>query len=140
MDQPFYDYNNKEYVYRKKLGNQTLSIILSIIDWSNNTIHWNIYLHLYSKRKQIDKNLNNKVITGQNPMVTGIMARNMLREIEKMCVDQYYSYYTHIFTCGWIDNRRRNAYYRVLSKDGYSFGMIDGEKCLYKKVKKNKEV
>ena len=41
--------------------------------------------------------------------------------------------------CIWLDNRRRNAYYKYLSTKGYQYGRIDGEKCIFKRYKKGTE-
>ena len=34
-----------------------------------------------------------------------------------------------VIYCHWVDNRRRDAYYRILSKYGYKYGNVPNETC-----------
>ena len=43
-----------------------------------------------------------------------------------------YSDYNNIIFCTWTDTRRRDAYYKVLSRIGYDWGRIGKEKCIMK--------
>lgn len=40
-----------------------------------------------------------------------------------------------VYLCvGWADNRRRDIYYRSLSREGFRYANIDGEKVLMKRI------
>lgn len=113
--------------------NQTLQLGFELTDESYDTNKWNIYVYVYSKRKHINRNENNKYVTGKNPINTIRGGLQALSKIET-CILRDYPLKKNIFYCTWTDNKRRNAYTFLLKKRGYSFGRLYGIKVLMKIV------
>ena len=133
-----WDKEKREYYIIEKIGNQTIRMGLSQ-DYDFDclkTLNFNIYLNLYSKRKHAVQNEADKKLTGKNSIATFIVARRMLDKLEEECVRSFGAEFDVIIYCTWIDNRRRDAYWKVLSKKGYQWGNIYGWKCIMKKFKK----
>ena len=105
---------------------------------SGETTWWNIYISVHNKRKDMYDNMDKHTITGKNPFATFSKAREMFYELEAHVLKEELLYRPKcdkvIFFCTWVDNRRRNAYYRVLSKMGYNWGLtpILKHKCIMK--------
>ena len=132
------------YYERRKVGNQTIELGINFYDENNNNnkSYWNIYITIFNKRKDMYSNMDKKIITGKDPILTMLTAREMFREVEQYVVENELTYgrYDEItIFCGWVDNRRRDAYYRVLSKMGYIWGYVDNQKCIMKTYKLNEE-
>jgi hypothetical protein len=70
-------------------------------------------------------------MTGLNPMKTIAVATKAFDLLEAEVLKR--SKRKHI-SCGWVDNRRRDVYYKFLSKRGYQYGRLGDYKCLYKVV------
>jgi len=125
------------YFERRKVGNQTIELGINYYD---ENIHdrkswWNIYITIFNKRKDMYSNMDKKVITGKNPFATVIAAREMFSNVEAYLLDHelvHGGFDEVTIFCTWVDNRRRDAYYRVLSRMGYDWGRIDKEKCIMK--------
>ena len=125
------------YFERRKVGNQTIELGINYYD---ENIHdrkswWNIYITVFNKRKDMYSNMDKKVITGKNPFATVIAAREMFSNVEAYLLDHelvHGGFDEVTIFCTWVDNRRRDAYYRVLSRMGYDWGRIDKEKCIMK--------
>ena len=104
----------------------------------NNSGWFNIALSIYNKTKDMYDNMDKKISTGLDPIRNVIIARKMFDAIEayivkKEAVNKKRDIYIY---CGWEDNRRRDAYYRVLSKKGYSYVRgPGGHKVIGKKFK-----
>ena len=120
------------------IGNQTLHMEFGMSDWTMDTIWFNVYMTLYNKKKQIKSNENHIKMTGANPMKTVAAALKAFKELEKEVLYSYNHKYNIIVYCNWLDNRRRDAYYKVLSRWGYRYGRdpIDGTKWIFKKWNK----
>ena len=133
-----YREEDETYYQRRKVGNQTIE--LGINFYTNNEHDrkswWNIYITIFNKRKDMYKNMDKKVITGKNPIATALTAREMFYEIEKYVVDKELingDYDEITIFCTWVNNRRRDTYYKVLSRLGYDWGKLpNGEKCIMK--------
>ena len=84
---------------------------------------WNIALSIYNKSKDMFTNMDDKKITGIDPIRNFIVARKMFDALEAAVIEDAVRHKRdiYIFT-HWVDNRRRDAYYRVLSKKGYRYG------------------
>ena len=108
-------------------------------NWNEDTIFFNVYLTLYNKRNQISSNEAEVKITGANPMRTFFVVRKAFKYLVWKVLDEYNWKYDLIIYCTWLDNRRRDAYYKYLSTKGYRYGRIDGEKCIFKRYKKGME-
>ena len=48
-----YDRENDEYYIKERIGEQTMRLAFTMVDWNEDTIHFNVYLTLYNKRNQI---------------------------------------------------------------------------------------
>ena len=128
------------YFERRKVGNQTIELGINYYD---ENIHdrkswWNIYITIFNKRKDMYSNMDKKVITGKNPFATVVAAREMFSNVEAYLLDHelvHGGFDEVTIFCTWVDNRRRDAYYRVLSRMGYDWGRIGKEKCIMKTYK-----
>lgn len=134
-----YDRENEEYFIKERIGNQTMKMVFTMIDWNEDTIHFNVYLTLYSKRNHITNNEAEVKMTGHEPLKTFFVARKAFKYLVNKVLDVYSYGYDIIISCTWLDNRRRDAYYKYLSTLGYRYGRIDGEKCIFKRYKKGME-
>ena len=128
------------YVSRRRVGNQTIELGMNYFDSTNNNRRswWNVYITIFNKRKDMYSNMDKKIITGQNPIATFINAREMFYEVEAYLLDHelvHGGFDEVTIFCTWVDNRRRDAYYKVLSRMGYNWGMIGKEKCIMKTYK-----
>lgn len=125
------------YFERRKVGNQTIELGINYYD---ENIHdrkswWNIYITIFNKRKDMYSNMDKKIITGKNPFATVIAAREMFSNVEAYLLDHelvHGGFDEITIFCTWVDNRRRDAYYKVLSRMGYDWGRIGKEKCIMK--------
>jgi len=134
-----YDSENDEYFVKERIGNQTVKLVFQMHDWNEDTIFFNVYLTLYNKRNQINNNEAEVKMTGENPLQTFFVVRKAFRYLVWKVLDEYNWKYDLIIYCTWLDNRRRDAYYKYLSTLGYRYGRIDGEKCIFKRYKKGME-
>lgn len=131
-----YDRYENEFFIKEPIDNQTMRMAFSMTDWTDDTIHFNVYLTLYNKRKQIASNEAEAKSTGANPLKTFFVARKAFNSLVDEVLKCYSYRYDVIISCTWLDNRRRDAYYKYLSTQGYQYGRIDGEKCIFKRYKK----
>jgi len=134
-----YDEESDTYYQRRRVDNQTIELGMNCTYYSKGEeVSWfNIYITIFNKRKDMYDNMDKKIITGQNPFKNFVTAHDMFydveaallqRELVKKGIDKV------IIFCTWVDNRRRDAYYRVLSRHGYYWGKtpIIKEKCIMK--------
>ena len=130
------------YYERRRIGNQTIELGINYYD---ENIHdrkswWNIYITVFNKRKDMYSNMDKKIITGKNTFATVLAAREMFYNVEAYLLDNelvHGGFDEITIFCTWVDNRRRDAYYKVLHRMGYNWGTIDGEKCIMKTYKKS---
>lgn len=134
-----YDKENNEYYIKERIGNQTVKLVFQMHYRNKDTIVFNVYLTLYNKRNQISNNESEVKMTGANPMRTFFVVRKAFKYLVQKVLDKYNWRYDLIIYCTWLDNRRRDAYYKYLSTKGYRYGRIDGEKCIFKRYKKGME-
>lgn len=130
------------YYQRRRVGNQTIELGMNYYteNLHDRKGYWNIYLTVFNKRKDMYSNMDKKVITGNNPIANVITARRMFEEVEAHLLREelvHNDFDEITIFCTWVDNRRRDAYYKVLSHYGYDWGTIDGEKCIMKTYKKS---
>lgn len=126
-------YLSGDYAIDYPIGNQTFHMEFQLLDNEQivpTTKYYNIWINLYNKRKDMSRNEDLHISTGLNPMQTVIVARNCfeaLQEevIQNMKIDKK----DVVIYCHWVDNRRRDAYYKILSKYGYRYGNIPNETC-----------
>ena len=81
--------------------------------------------------------MDKKLSTGKDLIRNFIVARKMFDALEKKIIEQVVEQKKDaIIFCWWEDNRRRDAYYKVLSKKGYRYGNTPwGRKVIMKKFK-----
>lgn len=136
-----YSKEREEFYEKERIENQTVYMAFQP-DCIGETLAFNIFLIVYNKKKQINRSLNLKEITGKNGFKTMAIALKMLNKLEE---EVYYSVISnlkdnsYIIYCSWEDNRRRNTYYKVLSKRGFKFGNLEGKKVLFKKIELEEE-
>lgn len=126
------------YYQRRKVGNQTIELGINFYtdNEHDRKSWWNIYVTIFNKRKDMYTNMDKKIITGKNPIATALTAREMFYDVEKCVIDKELingDYDEITIFCTWINNRRRDTYYKVLSRLGYDWGKLpNGEKCIMK--------
>lgn len=130
-----YDKKLEQYKIKIPIDNQTLEMGAQKIEikdnpWEityqfNNTIYFNIYLIIYNKRKHFNDLMDLKKITGKDPIRSVLVARECFKALEENILeDQKINKKDVVICVYWEDNRRRDAYYKVLSKWGYEYGRL----------------
>lgn len=138
MAEVIYRDEDETYYQRRKVGNQTIELGINFYTETDNNCKswWNIYITIFNKRKDMYSNMYKKIITGKNPIATVLNAREMFNEVEKYVISYELTngnYDELTIFCTWVDNRRRDVYYKVLSRLGYDWGRLpSGEKCIMK--------
>ena len=132
-----YDKESDQYYQRRRVGNQTVELGMNCTDWvpENKETWWNIFLLVSNKRKNGFTNMDKKLITGKNPFETFAAAHDMFYDVEAEVLKKELLYGKSeklVIFCIWVDNRRRDAYYRILHKHGYNWGKCSGGKCIMK--------
>lgn len=125
-----------EYYVNIPIDNQTLYMAFQLNDWSYDTVYINVGLSVFNKRKHKDYNEDHILMTGLNPLATAILARKAFKMLEKETLFWYNKYNRVIIYCTWVDNVRRDIYYKVLSKMGYHYGTLNGKKVILRSWKK----
>ena len=147
----FYDRETDAYICREQIDNQTIELGMNCeYETCDRTTFWNIYISVHNKRKDMYDNMDKHTITGKNPFQTFIKAREMFYAVEAEVLKQELFLKDNapekiVIYCTWVDNRRRDAYYKVLSKMGYTWGRTPRlkQKCImkiYKREDLNKEI
>ena len=89
---------------------------------------------VYKKRKKAWPD-DPKETTGRDGLYPAMTALGRLHDL----LEHYVTEYSQVRVCiSWHDNRRRDAYAKVLGKRGYYFDHWDGEKVLTKVVQRDK--
>ena len=138
-----HDRESDMYYARERVDNQTIELGMDCeyFNDTRNSSWWNIYITVFNKRKDMFSNMDKHTITGLNPFKTFAKAREMFKEVEKTLIEEElingYENEITIF-CTWVDNRRRDAYYRVLHPLGYDWGRTPRlkHKCIMKTYRK----
>ena len=128
------------YFERRRIGNQTIELGMNYYmeNEHDRKSWWNVYITIFNKRKDMYTNMDKKAITGKNPIANFLAAREMFYDVEAYLLDHELvngGFDEVTIFCTWVNNRRRDAYYKVLSRMGYDWGTIDGEKCIMKTFK-----
>ena len=132
---------SRDYIIDYPIENQTLHLAFEYYEpdtiIKSDTIYFNVWLNLYNKRKDMIRNEQLHISTGLNPFKTVLIARKCFIALEEKVLETYQSKYNVVIYCHWVDNRRRDAYYRVLSKRGYQYGRVpfESNKVILKKFK-----
>lgn len=128
-----YDYKNRTYYIKEKIHNQTMIMQFEECDRSLDMVYYNVVLGVYNKRKHAQKNENNAIVTGKYPFETvanAVRAFNLLEQ-EVIKENKFYDKKVMIMI-SWVDNRRGDIYYKYLSKRGYKYEVVDGQKFICK--------
>lgn len=130
-----FDRESDTYYQRRRVDNQTIELGMNCTDWvrENKETWWNIYITIYNKRKDMFSNMDKKIITGKNPFKTFVTARDMFYDVEAELLKNELEYGPSdkvVIFCTWVDNRRRDAYYKFLHKHGYDWGKCSDGKCI----------
>lgn len=128
-----YDYKNRTYYIKEKIHNQTMIMQLEECDRSLDMIYYNVVLGVYNKRKHAQKNEDNAIVTGKYPLETVAKAVKAFNLLEQEVIKENKFYNRKIMIMiSWVDNRRRDIYYKYLSKRGYKYEVVDGQKFICK--------
>ena len=123
------------------IEDQTLEMGLQWNEEDRTKITFNIYLSLYNKRKHIGINEDKKLSTGKYPFMTYKVALKCFELLEQACLkEKEFQDKDILIYCHWVDNRRRNAYYSVLHKQGYNYMMYKNQKVIGKWFRKEERV
>lgn len=122
------------YIKHKLPNGQTIEMNFSEYIYTPDVKSWWVSLSVYSKRKHKDRNENLVLTTGKNPWANISTIRDMFDTLEDYIVNG--SNQTQLIVISWVDNRRRNAYYKYLSRKGYNYMMYYGFKVIGKLFKK----
>ena len=130
-------YNGRDgyYEVREKLSNsQTLEMRFDAYGGeTDKTINYWVSLSIYNKRKHAGLNEEKKLSTGTNPIESILVAQKAFNMLEQRVVEDAHRYDEDInIIVGWVDNRRRDAYNKVLSRKGFTFGTYNNFKVLRK--------
>lgn len=128
-----YDYKNRTYYIKEKIHNQTMIMQFEECDRSLDMVYYNVVLGVYNKRKHAQKNEDNAIVTGKYPFETvanAVRAFNLLEQ-EVIKENKFYDKKVMIMI-SWVDNRRRDIYYKYLLKRGYKYEVVDGQKFICK--------
>ena len=103
----------------------------------NNRRYYNVCLTIYNKSKDMYSNMDKHLVTGADPIRDFIIARKMFDALEAKVVQSTIAQRQDaVILIQWEDNRRRDAYYKVLSRKGYTYGKMPwGTKVIMKKFK-----
>ena len=138
-----YDKNNDIYTLKIKLNNlQTIYMEFSLINLNRyepfvECKWYNVCLSIHGKRFTMYDNMDKKISTGKDPIYNFIITRNMFNAMETFVIDNTIKQKKDLVICiHWEDNRRRDAYYKVLSRKGYKYAKMPwGTKVIMKKFK-----
>lgn len=146
-DEKYYDevfFNRSEWAYELncQVENQTIWMQFGCVNFDRDedlvtNYWWNVALSIYNKSKDMYTNMDKKLSTGIDPIRNFIVARKMFDALEAVVIeDSVRNKKDAIIYVHWEDNRRRDAYYRVLSRKGYKYGNAPWkQKVIMKKFK-----
>ncbi|MBO4667560.1 MAG: hypothetical protein J5666_05500 [Bacilli bacterium] len=124
----YYNPDEDAYELECQVGNQTIWMQFGLVNFDReeafvNTFWFNVALSIYNKTKDMYTNMDKKLSTGMDPVRNFLVARKMYDALEATVVEEAVRQQKDVIIfCHWMDNRRRDAYYRVLSKKGYRYG------------------
>lgn len=128
-----YDYQNRTYYIKEKIHNQTIIMQFEECDRSLDMTYYNVVLGVYNKRKHAQKNEDNAIVTGKYPFETVAKAVRAFNLLEQEVIKENKFYNRKIMIMiSWVDNRRIDIYYKYLSKRGYKYEVVDGQKFICK--------
>lgn len=139
-----YNAANDEYYIDYPIDNQTFHMGFQYVEpdnvLNNQTDYYNVWINLYNKRKDMFRNEDLILSTGLNPIKTVLIARECFKAIEAEIIENMeFNNKDVVIYCHWMDKRRRDAYYKVLSRMGYKYGKVPMHpyKVIMKRYKNN---
>lgn len=136
-----YNYINDEYFVEEKYDGQIYH--MSFYGGTNNKedlAAFGVYLYITSKRKH-EPNFENEIQeTGKHPFYSVKWAIKAFNQLEQEVLNEELEKYKKVIIfVRWIDNRRRDAYYKILNRKGYEYNFYNGKKCIAKEFINEKE-
>jgi hypothetical protein len=139
----YYCHEERTYQLKRIVGNQTIYMEFSEIELDRNAFvrndcrYYNVCLTIYNKSKDMYTNMDKHLSTGKDPIRNFIIARKMFDALEAKVVQSAIAHNQDVaIVIHWEDNRRRDAYYKVLSRKGYRYATMPwGTKVIMKKFK-----
>lgn len=128
--------SSTDFTYQNQIDNQTFEMSMRCYKRTSDSMYYYVSLEVYNKRKQRATNENKKLVTGLNPHATITEARKAFHLLENNVLEAYNKHYNIIILVEWTDNKRRDIYYRYLSRYGYDYNTLFGSKVLMKKYEK----
>ena len=125
-----------EWTCKTKIKNQTVQVSFQP-DYKKGKGYWNIALSIYNKRRQEIDNFDAVKNTGNIGLAGLLFARQAVKDFEQIINDEYKTFnksWRFFLYCSWLDNRRRDIYYRGLKDLGYKFSQYEGKKVLMKEI------
>lgn len=104
-------WNSSEYEYYVvvPIDNQKLKVAISFYDYSDTTMYGNIYVQLYTKRKHRQRDMDNCIMTGLNPIKTVYYGIKAFKLLEDAALRGYNEDYIVNLSCSWTNSTRRDA-------------------------------
>ena len=130
-----HDFKNRIYYIQHKHNNQTYELGIEYDRLHNrSTLTAVIYACIYSKRKDKYLNQYNIVSSGKDIFYSYSFFKQAFKLLEQEIIKEFniFSYKKLIIYCWWTDNRRRDVYYKVLSKYGYDYMQIHNKRVIGK--------
>lgn len=131
-----WDETDRKYYIRTKIGNQTFEMGFVEYYATDFAEDFYVYLSVYNKRKHAGDNETQKKITGANPFETYHIAKKAFALLEEAVLYEWNDKYDVTIYCVWLETRRRDAYYKVLSKRGYRYDRYGNMKVIMRKWQK----
>jgi uncharacterized protein with PIN domain len=133
-----WNYDDQEYSVKEKIGTQSIVMKAQLDDnyEEDDTLYFNIALAVYSKRKHMNRNEDNVLITGKNPLETFVVARRMFEELQSAVLDSFLNQANIVIYVHWVDSRRRDTYYKALKRYGYDWGRVQKRKAILRRFDK----
>ena len=129
----YIDKDSGDYAIVEPVGNQTMEMRFERFHETIDSIYYWVILSIADKRNRTTKVFEKRQTTGTNPHASVCSIREAYEVLEEAIVADHVR---NVVICvGWEDGKRRNVYWRYLSRKGYRMGTIFKSKCIYKKFK-----
>lgn len=116
-----YTEDNSYFSYKEKLNNnQTVWVWFWECKDRHNKVYYSMGAEIYSKKKNIDKNLCNATITGKCGLSGLYLIKIVLELFIEFIENKKNSNITHLLI-EWTDRKRENVYKKYLSKMGFKY-------------------
>jgi len=137
-----YDHENCTYVLKKKFDSgATVEMEFYLGEYSTEgPMLVEVGLRTFTKRKQKDQPDFEFSVRGKDGLEPAIWAtKNLLEFPEFLFSEPFYQHKDRlVYTISWSNARRRDIYYKWLSRYGFYFDVSFGSKCLTKIYERRK--